>query len=94
MVAAGPNPGNTPTAVPRVAPIRAKRRFTGVTAKAKPLHKPEKASKIQAPGLKNGSLGEGNFQKDGKDKEKGEGSQNGDQTHGKPFFSFDQDQPD
>jgi hypothetical protein len=68
MVAAGPNPGKTPTAVPRVAPSRAKRRFTGVRAKAKPLHKPEKASKIQAPGLKNGPLGKGNLQKDSKDK--------------------------
>src|SRR5262249_5574206 len=44
MVSAGPRPGRTPIAVPRVVPTRHHRRFIGVRATAKPLRRCEKAS--------------------------------------------------
>jgi len=40
IVAAGPNPGSTPTIVPNKAPIKAKRRFTGLKAMPNPEIKP------------------------------------------------------
>src|SRR5213080_2737704 len=44
MVSAGPSPGSTPMAVPRVVPTRHHRRFIGVSATAKPLSSCGKAS--------------------------------------------------
>src|SRR5262249_20095909 len=44
MVSAGPRPGSTPIAVPRVAPTRHHMRFGGVRATAKPFISCEKAS--------------------------------------------------
>src|SRR5215470_8231164 len=44
MVSAGPSPGRTPIAVPKVVPTRHHRRFIGVSATAKPLRSCEKAS--------------------------------------------------
>ena len=35
--AAGPNPGSTPTSIPRTQPMNAKRRFSGVRTVTKPL---------------------------------------------------------
>src|SRR4029450_1411118 len=48
MVSAGPSPGNTPIAVPRVVPTRHQSRFCGVSATAKPFMSWEKTS-ISAP---------------------------------------------
>src|SRR5262249_60978464 len=44
MVSAGPSPGRTPIAVPKVVPTRHHRRFIGVSATAKPLRSSENAS--------------------------------------------------
>ena len=44
IVSAGPSPGRTPIAVPKVVPTRHHRRFIGVNATAKPLRSCEKAS--------------------------------------------------
>src|SRR6266511_3240022 len=44
MVSAGPSPGRTPIAVPKVVPTRHHRRFIGVSATAKPLRSCWKAS--------------------------------------------------
>ena len=44
MVAAGPRPGSTPTAVPISAPKNAKARFMGVSAMPKPETMPLKMS--------------------------------------------------
>src|SRR5262249_47775429 len=44
MVSAGPSPGSTPIAVPRVVPTRHHIRFIGVNATAKPFISCEKAS--------------------------------------------------
>src|SRR5262245_43599068 len=45
-VSAGPMPGNTPTAVPSVTPIRAKSRFPGSMATSRPL---PSAAKLSIP---------------------------------------------
>src|SRR5262245_8775478 len=50
MVRAGPRPGSTPIAVPRVVPIRHHIRLTGVRAVAKPLRSWENASISPLPG--------------------------------------------
>src|SRR5574342_269036 len=44
MVAAGPSPGRTPTAVPRSAPMRHHRTFTGLRATWNPLRRPAKSN--------------------------------------------------
>src|SRR5471032_1005631 len=44
MVAGGPSPGMTPTAVPRSTPMKHQKRFAGSSATAKPCISPERIS--------------------------------------------------
>ena len=46
---AGPMPGSTPTAVPRITPSAAQPRLTGVNAVAKPFRRSERASIYPIP---------------------------------------------
>src|SRR5512136_274282 len=46
IVAAGPSPGKTPTAVPRIEPMRHQRRFTGLKAIWKPCQRPRMSNMV------------------------------------------------
>ena len=48
-VIAGPMPGSTPTAVPRITPSAAQARLVGVSAVANPLSRSDSASIYKTP---------------------------------------------
>src|SRR5215218_8390708 len=64
IVAAGPRPGSTPTAVPSPQPMKAQRRFTGLKAIPNPCDNPAKSNMVMAlgSGSEQEAVGEGGLE--------------------------------